>query len=224
MGWRARRRWLERAGDAAGVVGVLAVTLTGAVLAAALLTNDFRFAYVTQYSSRSLSWYYALSAFWVGQAGSLLLWAWLVGILAIIYRFWPRRTPSPLGPPALAILMAYQCFLAAMMLFGTNPMEPSLTVPHDGAGLSPLLQHPAMLLHPPVMFLGYAACAIPFALAAAALREQSVGRGLGPRGPAVDLLRLGRTGNRASSWGEIGHTKNSAGAAIGIGTRWKTAR
>ena len=61
----------------------------------ALLAKDFRFAYVAQYSSRSLAWYYALSAFWVGQAGSLLFWAWSVGVLAMIYRFWPRRTPEP---------------------------------------------------------------------------------------------------------------------------------
>ena len=134
VGWRGQRPWLDRVGAAAGVVGSLTVTLAGAILVAALLGKDFRFAYVTQYSSQSLAWYYSLSAFWVGQAGSLLLWAWLVGILAMIYRFWPRRTPSPLGQPAFAILMAYQCFLVAMMLFGADPMQPSLTVPRDGAG------------------------------------------------------------------------------------------
>ena len=88
--------------------------------------KDFRFAYVAQYSSRLLPWYYAFSAFWVGQAGSLLFWAWSVGILAMIYRFWPRRTPSPLREPAFAILMAYQCFLVAIMVFGADPMQPSL--------------------------------------------------------------------------------------------------
>ena len=145
------------------------LTLVSAILAEALLIKDFRFAYVAQYSSRLLPWYYALSAFWVGQAGSLLFWAWSVGVLAMIYRFWPRRTPSPLREPAFAILMAYQCFLVAIMVFGADPMQPSLAVPREGGGLSPLLQHPAMLLHPPVVFLGYAGCAIPFALATAAL-------------------------------------------------------
>ena len=89
---------------------------------------------MAQYSSRLLPWYYALSAFWVGQAGSLLFWAWLVGVLAMVYRFWPRRTPSPLREPALAILMAYQCFLVAMMVFGADPMQPSLIVPAKAAG------------------------------------------------------------------------------------------
>ena len=78
-GLESRHPWLQRIGVIAGVLGVLAVTLVGAILAVALLVNDFRFAYVAQYTSRSLAWYYALSAFWVGQAGSLLLWAWLVG-------------------------------------------------------------------------------------------------------------------------------------------------
>ena len=169
VGWKGQRPLLERAGAAAGMAGALAVTLASAILAAALLAKDFRLAYVAQYCSRSLAWHYALSAFWVGQAGSLLLWAWLVGILAMVYRFWPNRVPSRLRSPAFAILMAYQCFLVAMMIFGANPMQPGLTAPLDGAGLSPSLQHPAMLLHPPVVFLGYAACAIPFALAAAAL-------------------------------------------------------
>ncbi len=199
VAWRRQHLLLQRVGAGAGAAGVLAMTLATAILAVALLVHDFRFAYVAQYSSRSLAWYYALSAFWVGQAGSLLFWAWSVGVLAVIYRFWPRSAAekgtgpicakcpegghrpkvgrgkldlSPFPPPrepAFAVLMAYQCFLAAVMVFGADPMQPSLTVPHDGAGLSPLLQHPAMVLHPPIVFLGYAGCAVPFALAAAAL-------------------------------------------------------
>ncbi len=169
VGWRRQHLVLRRVGAAAGAAGVLAMTLAAAILAVALLAHDFRFAYVAQYSSRPLAWYYALSAFWVGQAGSLLFWAWSVGVLAVICRFWPRRTPSPLTEPAFAVLMAYQCFLAAVMVFGADPMQPSLALPHDGAGLSPLLQHPAMALHPPLVFLGYAGCAVPFALALAAL-------------------------------------------------------
>ncbi len=162
VGWRRQHLWLRRVGAGAGVAGVLAMTAAAAILAVALVVRDFRFAYVAQYSSRSLAWYYALSAFWVGQAGSLLFWAWLVGVLAVVFRFWPgsaaekgtgpicRNGPegashkldlSPFPPPrepAFAVLMAYQCFLAAVMVFGADPMQPSLTVPHDGVGLSPL--------------------------------------------------------------------------------------
>ena len=169
VAWRRQHLLLQRAGTGAGIAGVLALTLVSVILTVALLTRDFRFAYVAQYSSRLLPWYYALSAFWVGQAGSLLFWAWSVGVLAMIYRFWPQRTSSPLREPAFAILMAYQCFLIAIMVFGADPMQPSLTRPSEGDGLNPLLQHPAMLLHPPVVFVGYAGGVIPCALAAAAL-------------------------------------------------------
>ncbi len=169
LGWRYRRPWLQRVGALSAVAGLSALTAVSAILAIALVTKDFHFAYVAEYSSRLLPWYYALSAFWVGQAGSLLFWAWSVGVLAMIYRFWPRRVVSPLHEPSFAILSAYQCFLVAIMVFGANPMQSSLSVPREGGGLSPLLQHPAMLLHPPIVFLGYAGCVIPFALAAAAL-------------------------------------------------------
>lgn len=169
VGWWRDRSRLERGGDAAAVAGFVMLTAVATILGGALLAKDFRFAYVAQYCSRSLPWHYALSAFWVGQAGSLLIWAWSVGVLAMVYRFWPRRALSPLSEPAFAILMAYQWFLIAIMVFGADPMQASLAAARDGDGLSPLLQHPAMLLHPPVVFLGYAGCAIPFALAMAAL-------------------------------------------------------
>jgi cytochrome c-type biogenesis protein CcmF len=169
LAWRRQHELLDRIGHFSVVVGMLALTSVGAILAVALLLRDFQFAYVAQYTSRTLPWHYALSAFWVGQAGSLLLWAWSVGVLAVVFRFRSGHEPRPLRQLAFAILAAYQFFLVAIMVFGANPMQASLTVPRDGAGLGPLLQHPAMLLHPPIVFLGYAGCAVPFALAIAAI-------------------------------------------------------
>jgi cytochrome c-type biogenesis protein CcmF len=168
-GERRRHPLLLRSGLFAAWASVAGLNAVCGILIWAMLVKDFRFAYVAQYSSRLLPWYYSLSAFWVGQSGSLLLWAWFLGLLALTYRFWPRRDASPLRETAFALLMAYFCFLIAVMAFGADPMEPSLTVPQEGEGLSPSLQHPAMLIHPPIIFLGYAGWAIPFALAAAAL-------------------------------------------------------
>ncbi|NIQ99878.1 MAG: c-type cytochrome biogenesis protein CcmF, partial [Gemmatimonadales bacterium] len=71
--------------------------------------------------------------------------------------------------PAFGILMAYVGFLVAAMVFGADPMEPSIEAPREGLGLDPLLQHPAMLIHPPLVLLGYAGWAVPFALAISAL-------------------------------------------------------
>jgi cytochrome c-type biogenesis protein CcmF len=162
--WRGHQA-VSRSGACSAVAGVLALSGVTGVLAWALLVKDFRFAYVAEYSSRLLPWHYSLSALWVGQAGSLLLWAWFSGMLAIAYRYWPRREPSRLRQPAFGLLMAYLCFLVTVMVFGADPMQRSLGTPQDGAGLSPLLQHPAMLIHPPIVLLGYAGWAIPFALA-----------------------------------------------------------
>ncbi len=163
------RRGLQRAGTVSGAACLALLTAVSAILIWALLVRDFRFAYVAENSHRLLPWYYSLSAFWVGQAGSLLLWSWLLSVLAMIFGLRPRAVRGPLRPTAFGILMAYLAFLLAVMVFGADPLQPSLEIPREGAGLSPLLQHPVMLIHPPIVFLGYAGWAIPFALATAAL-------------------------------------------------------
>ena len=139
------------------------------MLAHALVTKDFRFEYVTQYSDPLLPWHYSLSALWVGQAGSLLVWGWFVAVLAVLFRFTSRRGPRELRELAFGAQMTYLGFLLAIMVFAADPMAPALVPGAKGDGLSPLLQHPAMLIHPPIVFLGYAAWGIPFALAVAAL-------------------------------------------------------
>ncbi len=169
IGARWQRPRLLRTGVVSAVTGMFALTVVLTVLAWALLVRDFSFQYVSQYSSRLLPWHYCLSALWVGQAGSLLLWAWMLGLLALVFRFWPWKKSSELRDPAFGILMAYCCFLTATMVFAADPMEVNIAPGQDGAGLSPLLQHPAMLIHPPIVFLGYAAWAVPCALAIAAM-------------------------------------------------------
>ncbi len=169
VGVHGKGRILARSGIFAAIASVLALTAVAGILAWALLARDFRFAYVAKYGSELLPWHYAAASLWAGQAGSLLVWAWLAGVLALLYRFWPRREPSRLQEPAFGILMACCGFLVAVMVFGADPMKPSLAGAVTGDGLSPLLQHPAMLIHPPIVFLGYAAWAVPFAIATAAL-------------------------------------------------------
>lgn len=162
------------------------LTLVVGILAVALCRCDFAFDYVARNSSELLPWYYSLSSLWVGQAGSLLLWAWFLAALACAYRL-RRRCPhatrdaaeatahdagndaDALAEPACGVLMGYLAFLTAIMVFAADPMAANPRISSDGAGLSPLLQHPAMLIHPPVVFLGYALWTMPFALAIAAL-------------------------------------------------------
>jgi cytochrome c-type biogenesis protein CcmF len=162
------QRVLQRAATICGLTACISLSGAIAILAFALLQKDFSFDYVAHYSSRHLSWQYSLSALWVGQGGSLLLWAWLLSVLAVVFRLLPTRDTG-LRDAAFGIIMGSLCFLAAIMVFAADPLKGGLSVPKEGNGLSPILQHPSMLIHPPVIFLAYAAWTVPFALAAAAL-------------------------------------------------------
>ena len=166
--WYSGHGGLHRTALWAWRLGLTGLSLVLGVLAWALLAKDFRFAYVAQYSSRLLPWYYSLSALWVGQAGSLLLWTWMVAGVACVFRRTSKGLPEPVRAVACGVLLGVVAFLMAVMVFGADPVAPSLSPPADGAGLGPVLQHPAMLAHPPAVFLGYALWTIPFALACAA--------------------------------------------------------
>jgi cytochrome c-type biogenesis protein CcmF len=166
----AHPRWarLERSGVGAAILSCLALTGTLAALAWSLIVKDFQLEYVAHYTNRTLPWHYTLSALWVGQAGSLLLWTWLLALLSMVFLVTAPR-PGPLWNGALGILLANVCFLTAIMVFAADPMKASLSPRSEGLGLSPLLQHPSMLIHPPIVFLAYAAWTVPFALAASAM-------------------------------------------------------
>jgi cytochrome c-type biogenesis protein CcmF len=161
-------RLLQRAAVTCGLAALISLSGVVLILARALLVRDFHFDYVAQYSSNYLSWPYALSALWVGQAGSLLLWAWFVAGLAVLLRLLPAPDRA-LRDSAFGVLQGNLAFLIAILVFAADPMRASLAVPDEGLGLSPLLQHPSMLIHPPVVFVAYAAWAVPFSLATAAL-------------------------------------------------------
>jgi cytochrome c-type biogenesis protein CcmF len=97
-----------------------------------------------------------------------LLWTWLLAALSLVFVATVPRD-SRLRAPSFGLIMANVCFLTAIMVFAADPMKGSVSARPDGLGLSPLLQHPSMLIHPPVVFLAYAAWAIPFALSVSAL-------------------------------------------------------
>ncbi len=166
-GWCSGHVGLRRTALWAWTTGLCSLSVVLGVLAWALVSKDFRFAYVAQYSSRLLPWYYSLSALWVGQAGSLLVWTWMVATVGGVFRRVGRGVPEPVQAVASGVVLGVITFLTAVMVFGADPVAPSLSPPADGAGLGPVLQHPAMLAHPPAVFFGYALWTIPFALACA---------------------------------------------------------
>ncbi len=150
------------------------ILISSILLLNAFLTNDFRYNYVYGYSSRELEWYYLLSAFWAGQPGSFLLWILLLNIFGI---FIIRKNDEDEGI-LMAVITITQFAILLVLVVAANPFQyiwdgnPNLQpgqVPRDGSGLNPLLIDPWMIVHPPVLFLGYASASIPFAYTIAAL-------------------------------------------------------
>lgn len=154
-------------------IGVFAafglVTLSAIVLIYALMTHDFQLEYVASYTSRDMSWPYLFSAFWAGNAGSLLLWAWLLTFFAVVMVLWQRRSTKELLPYASSVVMLTSAFFLLLLAFIVNPFAKLAAVPADGNGLNPLLQNPGMIFHPPALLAGFAALTLPFAFAMAAL-------------------------------------------------------
>ncbi len=135
----------------------------------ALLSHDFSFTYVASFTSANLPTLYTLTAFWAGQAGSLLFWALILSLYSAIAVFANRHRNRVLMPYVTGVLGATLLFFVATICFGANPYERLGWVPADGRGLNPQLQNPGMAFHPPNLYLGYVATTIPFAFAIAAL-------------------------------------------------------
>jgi cytochrome c-type biogenesis protein CcmF len=164
--WKRRRRLALSAQNA--LLASFGVTLVAAgVLWAALARRDFTFAYVSEHISRKLPIGYALSAFWGGQEGSLLLWLLiLTGYAALAV--WLNRRARDLVAWVVPVLGGVAVFFAFMLCFVSSPFE-TQPAPADGAGMVPSLQNPYMLAHPPMLYLGYVGLTIPFAFAMGAL-------------------------------------------------------
>jgi cytochrome c-type biogenesis protein CcmF len=138
-------------------------------LCVALLKNDFNVAYVASYSSRNLPVAYKLSAFYGGQAGSLLFWCVVLALFAAAAQWLSPRRYAYLMPYVASVTSVVTLFFVAVTMFGANPFERLAFTPMDGRGLNPQLQNPGMVIHPPMLYLGYVSITIPFAFAVAAL-------------------------------------------------------
>lgn len=145
------------------------LTLAAAALLYALVSRDFQIAYVSKYTGRGLPPVYTITAFYAGQKGSLLFWAWILSIFSTIVVFQNKNKNRQLMPIVLAVLMAVMFFFTLVLVFVTNPFQMLSFAPPDGKGLNPLLQNPGMIFHPPALLLGYVGFTVPFAFAIAAL-------------------------------------------------------
>ena len=141
------------------------LSITSGALLHALVTSNFRLEYVTEYTERALPIGYKIAAFWAGQAGSLLLWGWILALLSTIAVIGFRKWKGADRTIAILVLAVVNGFFAVLLLFAANPfVEFAGQIPLDGRGLNPALQDPGMIAHPPLLFTGYAGFAIPFAV------------------------------------------------------------
>jgi cytochrome c-type biogenesis protein CcmF len=177
-----RKPFLIVSGERAVYAIWVLITLGSAILVYALVTGDFRFAYVAEHSNKAMPLVYKFAAWWGGQEGSLLFWSWLLATYAAVVTFTNRRKHRDLMPYVVAILATVQTFFLLLNNFVANPFQVLAldgliqSVP-DGNGLSPLLQYPAMAIHPPMLYLGYVGFAVPFAFAIASLITRQPGEG-----------------------------------------------
>ena len=167
---RGRRRLLDSAANAL-VAAFAAAGIASLVLFAALAAKDFSFEYVARSTSRELPMGYTLAAFWSGQAGSLLLWLLVLTGSASAAIALNRGLVRDVLPWAVPILGAVAAFFAILLVFVASPFA-TQAAPADGAGMNPSLQNPYMMIHPPMLYLGYVGLTVPFAFAMAALASK----------------------------------------------------
>ena len=198
--WR-RDAGLIKSGRNATISCLACLTVAMAVLWVLLIRSDFSVIYVAENTARLLPIQYKISALWAGSAGSLLLWLWMqVGFVVFVYCM-GRSGRSRFSSHARTIANLVSVFFLIVMIYDTNPFATLPKTPADGMGLNPLLQHPAMVLHPPILFVGYAAFMIPFVWAFGWLKHREQ--------VATPLLR------RARNWALTAWLFLTAGIVLG---------
>lgn len=160
------------------------ITMAVIALEYLILTNNFHSNYVAAHSNRDLPLYYKIPVLWSGQEGSLLFWTWLLSIYSGLAIWMNRRKNRQLMPYVVAICMGVGTFFSSITFFVANPFS-QLSIltaggaraftAADGNGLNPALQYPSMVIHPPMLYLGYVGMAIPFAFAMSALITRQLG-------------------------------------------------
>ncbi len=187
-GAAAGRREVTKSGEHAVYVVFFFVTLAVASLSVLLVRSDFSIEYVANYSNRDLNLFYKFAALWGGQEGSLLFWSWILTLYGAIAAWANRRYPGKLVPYTLGVVSLTSAFFLVINKFAANPFDRLVMdhgaglalapfVPADGNGLNPLLQHPAMVIHPPLLYLGYVGFVVPFSFCLAALMTRDLGSG-----------------------------------------------
>jgi cytochrome c-type biogenesis protein CcmF len=169
-----RREWVDSGRRAVYALAGLA-TLAFAILEDAFFRSDFSWGVVAAHSSTTTPTFYKLAAAWSSQEGSLLLWVFLLSVWSSLILFLTRRRVREIAPYATAVLLGFGAFFTSLAVFFANPFTTTANPPTEGAGLDPLLLHPSMMIHPPMLYSGYTLLTIPFAFAVGALMTGRLG-------------------------------------------------
>ncbi len=185
LGIRLKHDNLIASGRNAALGTFVCITTAIACLGYLFAVSDFSIKYIAAHSNRDLPIYFKVSSIWGGQEGSLLFWGWLLTLYSALVIVQNWRKHSAMMPYVVAVLMATSFFFTSMHLFIVNPFNqtvflqsnasPLPFVPSDGNGLNPLLQDADMVIHPPMLYLGFVGFAVPFAFAIAAMITKQLG-------------------------------------------------
>ena len=182
--WQRQER-VQRSAERAVYAATASIALAFFSLLYLLLANDFSTSHVADTSSRDLPVFYKIAAIWGAHDGSMLLWVFFTALFCAVVVYQNRLRYRDMMPYVLAVLTFNLSFFLALNLFLSNPFNPLVQifadgstqgfVPADGRGLNPLLQHWAMVIHPPILYLGFIGFVVPFAFAFAALATKQLG-------------------------------------------------
>lgn len=181
---RARADYVRATYSATYAMFALLTVATFAMIYA-LVTHDFSVGYVAQVGSRATPLFYTIISLWGALEGSILFWAWVLGLLSALVVFWNRDREGGLIPYTTMVMLATSVFFLILLVGPANPFTLVSPTPPDGPGPNPLLQnHILMGVHPPLLYLGYVGMTVPFAFAVGAMASGEVA--------SDDWIRLSR--------------------------------
>src|SRR3990172_5035344 len=165
---RGNRSWIAVAAPA-GQAQFVFVAIAFCCLGYSFITNDFSVLNVATNSNSRLPLHYRLAATWGSHEGSLLLWTLMLGLWTVAVSLFSKHLPEDMVARVLSVMGVISIGFLMFMLFTSNPFTRLSPVPSDGRDLNPLLQDPAMVAHPPMLYMGYVGFSVAFAFAISAL-------------------------------------------------------
>jgi len=175
IGLKSRNGTWVVVGRQAVIGAFVMLTIGMATLIYAYLTEDYTVKYIAATSNSKLPIFYKIAGLWGGHEGSLLLWAWILSLYCMLAVIIHWKSQPVVMPYLIMIESIILCGFLLLILFLSNPFERNFPGPLDGRDLNPLLQDPAMVVHPPLLYVGYVGLSIPFAFAMAALFSGRLG-------------------------------------------------